>query len=963
MRDEQDFLRKIEDVAGALRQARERGDSASILMGAGVSVSAGIPLAQGFVEAVKRDDPAAYARALEKTYPHVMAALDVGPRHDLIARYVERARLNWAHVLLGVLVQRGYIGRILTTNFDNLALRCTGLYGVYPAVYDVTALAKFDASLIRDPAILFLHGQHRGFVQLHARDDVTSNARRLQPIFADATVRRPWIVLGYSGDNDPVFECLSRVKVFPYGLYWIGYRESPPGAAVTSKLLGKKRQAFHVAGYDADTFMIALFRALELELPSLLKDPFTHTLEVLDQFAPFPTDLGGEDFTVPARSLCQNARRVLIDGGIPEPRRDADVELARLVMQGHLFRGDYDAVIAHGGEQVPPPLHRLVAIALGVRADSAHERVRKAVHELQDPLPCLTAALADLDRAITLAPDLAELHCERGAVRWTAFEAFTGEAAEDLAARARVDLEHALRLEPDLLAALYNAAYGEALVAQRQTGEACTAGLERAREGFRKALERDPDHVPSLVNAARVLFALASAGEPASAAEAAALLQRAEQIEPRNYELRLTALSHSLREGIAEWSVFQAELPVLVERAESMCATNPSDVRGRFLLGLLQAFDASLSETPEARAQFDAGWRAYTETRDAPQWARLAGGLRFDVLRQAMACVLSMEACNRGEEAGAAYYQLADEEFAAAAMLPGNAAATLQQWGPMLTLRADATEGRLRLQLLDRADEKFAAALAAAPDDPEALLEWSAAKVARIEANDGAAAASYAAALDLLRRAEAIEPGASIHVGWAKACEAYAETFVDDPGRKITILREASDRYERALAEASDNGEYWFDWAGCAHELAESFIEVGAPDEVRRYYRTALNACARAAELEVHADILGTQTMLLGSMAEFEETWGDLGAAAMLRQQAEALVEAALRREPTNRDLLEYALEIYDENKNAVAFAALVRKLARLDPPFPRSALTADDYELLEDPSPEIREALARLAP
>ena len=199
-------------MASALRQARERGGSASILMGAGMSVSAGIPLANGFVEVVRSRDPAAYARAVEKTYPQVLGALEVGPRHDIIAEHVERARLNWAHILLGVLVQRGYIGRILTTNFDNLSLRCTGLYGVYPAVYDVTALTKFDASLIRDPAILFLHGQHRGFVQLHARADVTRNAKVLRPIFADATVRRPWLVLGYSGDNDPVFECLSRVK-------------------------------------------------------------------------------------------------------------------------------------------------------------------------------------------------------------------------------------------------------------------------------------------------------------------------------------------------------------------------------------------------------------------------------------------------------------------------------------------------------------------------------------------------------------------------------------------------------------------------------------------------------------------------------------------------------------------------------------------------------------------------------
>jgi|JI10StandDraft_1071094.scaffolds.fasta_scaffold14673_2 tetratricopeptide (TPR) repeat protein len=958
---DEDIIRKVEDVASALRQARQRGDSASILMGAGMSVSAGVPLAQGFVEAVRSRDPAAYARAVEKTYPHVMGALEVGPRHDIIAEHVERARLNWAHILLGVLVQCGYIGRILTTNFDNLSLRCTGLYGVYPAVYDVTALAKFDASLIRDPAILFLHGQHRGFVQLHARADVTRNAKVLRPIFADATVRRPWLVLGYSGDNDPVFECLSRVKTFPYGLYWVGYREAPPSAAVADKLLGRTRQAFHVPGYDADTFMIALFRALELELPPLLKDPFTHSLDVLDQFAPFPTDHGGEDFTAPARSLCRNARRVLIEGGIPEPRSDVEVKLARLVMQGHLFRGEYDAVIAAGGEEVPAELRRLVAIALGVRAEGAHAQLRKVVHQFHDPTPLLTAALADLDRAIALAPGLAELHCDRGAVRWTALEAFTGETAEQLVALARADVAEALRRQPDLVVALYNEAYGEALVAQRADGEVRVDGLERALQGFRRILERDPEHVPSLVNTARVLFMLGPAGQPTGVAEGEALLGRAEQIDPRNHELRVLGLSHALSTFAEDWSELETRLPAFVARAETLLASDPDDVRGHFMFGLLQTIHAAFGDEPEARGRFDAGWGAYVAAREAPQWSRLARHIAVDELDTMMASLLSMEAGNRGEQAGADHYRRAEEILAAAALRPGQAAAALQQWGEMLSTRAKDAEDPLRTQLLDRADEKFAASLAEDPTDPETMLEWVAAKVVRIKANHETAADSHVAAIALLHRAEAVVPGATIHFAWAGVCEAFAETLTEALPRRIELLQEATARHERGLAEVDGESERWFDWAVCANGLAECFVEAGRAEEARCYYSTALSALDRGGEIEDIPGLMGQRADLLIEMAEFEEEQGDSGAANVYKQQAERTVEAALRREPEDRDILEFALDVYDQTGNAAAFAAHIRRLAGVEPPFRRSELTADDYELLERPTREIKEALALL--
>ena len=60
----------VEEVAYELQRRRERdGVRCALLIGAGCSYQAGIPLAQGFVDRIARDWPREYARAAAKTYP------------------------------------------------------------------------------------------------------------------------------------------------------------------------------------------------------------------------------------------------------------------------------------------------------------------------------------------------------------------------------------------------------------------------------------------------------------------------------------------------------------------------------------------------------------------------------------------------------------------------------------------------------------------------------------------------------------------------------------------------------------------------------------------------------------------------------------------------------------------------------------------------------------------------------
>lgn len=131
---------ELADIVEAIENAAD-GRKCGLLIGAGCSVSSGIPLADGFVKRIEQDFRASYRKAEKKDYPHCMAKLRPGNRRDLVEKYIDKAKINWAHMCIAQLVKKGYVDRILTTNFDPLAVKACAMLNVYPAVYDFAAIS------------------------------------------------------------------------------------------------------------------------------------------------------------------------------------------------------------------------------------------------------------------------------------------------------------------------------------------------------------------------------------------------------------------------------------------------------------------------------------------------------------------------------------------------------------------------------------------------------------------------------------------------------------------------------------------------------------------------------------------------------------------------------------------------------------------------------------------------------
>lgn len=255
----------VGQIADFLKNETELNTSVCILVGAGVSVSAGIPDAKGIMQDIQAKYPRTVGGAAFKSYSECMSLLTDGVRRQLIRNYMDRARLSKSVSAIARLVKGGYIDRILTTNFDPLLERALSLYGCEPKVHDFALSQIFVPGEAGGLRLFYLHGRADGFLLLNTEDEIKTLSDRLGGLFSDSSIRRAWIVVGYSGDDKPVFDALRKQASYDFGLYWVGYRRRDPSRHVREHLLQKKN-AYFVRAEDADSFFMELLDTLELGL-------------------------------------------------------------------------------------------------------------------------------------------------------------------------------------------------------------------------------------------------------------------------------------------------------------------------------------------------------------------------------------------------------------------------------------------------------------------------------------------------------------------------------------------------------------------------------------------------------------------------------------------------------------------------------------------------------------------------
>ncbi len=472
---------KITELAGHIRAAGK----ASFVIGAGASISAGIPSAAGLIKRIEAEFPHIYKGLSEtdrQSYGRAMSKLFPRDRERLIVPLLQKARMNWGHIALAALLRGQHVERVLTFNFDLLLERAASMLGVHLPVYDFGTSATGEVNRLVSPSIIHLHGQSHGMVLLNSDEETRAHAEILRPVLRDTLRNHLTIVIGYSGEADAAFRIFCEDYNSYTRLIWLG-RASSPSAHIRDLLATTKAE--YIGECDFDRVMIELAKELGDWPPLILKNPMDHVLEVLEPTAEFPVgDAGDEDFLPAIRDRLKDFSSRWESDATPNSRA-------------------FDAGLGIGGDGTP---------IIQANADTFSDDAKRALawaligagNELDQEARSLTGAAARAKfadagakyaEALRFKPDMHEAMNNLGNALLGEARTLTGAAAQAKFAEAGAKYAEALRIMPDKYDALFN--WGNALAneAGTMTGLAAQAKLAESAAKYAEALRIKPgDH-------------------------------------------------------------------------------------------------------------------------------------------------------------------------------------------------------------------------------------------------------------------------------------------------------------------------------------------------------------------------------------------------------------------------------------------------------------------------------------
>ena len=532
----------VKIIAEQLRWAKDKGYSTAVLLGAGMSVSAGIPAANGVIKEIEKEFPKLCAKCSDETYSAYMKLLPPAHRKHLIGNFIDNAKINLAHLYLGALVKEGYVDRILTTNFDPLVARSLALYNIYPAIYDIAASQSFIAEDVAQLSLFYLHGQRDGFVLLNTKEEVNKHSEKLGDVFEDANRGRCWLVIGYSGDNDPVFNRLAEISEFRHNLYWIGYKDNEPDKHILENILQPKDKCGKfVNGYDADSFFLELAKELELPEPQIISKPFSHLKEAISTIAEYQIEDKLADMTKETRMWVDTAIEGFEEGkgfehiaGASKKEIDED-ELIRKTRDIwiHARFNEIDDFIENVKSTNVPEAKQNIANALNHWGCYLGELARTKEGEEADKR--FEKAFENYENALEIKPNMYDVLNNWGIYLGEFARTKEGAEADKRFEKAFEKFENALEINPDMHEALNSWGNGLGELAKRKEGAEADKLFEKAFEKYENALEIKPDKHEALYGWGYYLGELAKRKEGEEAdklfEKALEVLMKAEKIK------------------------------------------------------------------------------------------------------------------------------------------------------------------------------------------------------------------------------------------------------------------------------------------------------------------------------------------------------------------------------------------------------------------------------------------------
>jgi tetratricopeptide (TPR) repeat protein len=186
-------------------------------------------------------------------------------------------RLNWANVCLGELVIKGYIHTVLTTNFDMLAVQGIIRTGILPVIADgIESLNRVSAQPNR-PQVVHLHGSMHTYNPRNTRVAVIETGKDptlrsvLYNVLQNCDV---FVVVGYAGGEEGVMDllCEAAARMKSLVIYWVLYESEHARLSTGARrLMAIGENKFVLMGYDADILFRDIMKGLGIGQPDWMK--------------------------------------------------------------------------------------------------------------------------------------------------------------------------------------------------------------------------------------------------------------------------------------------------------------------------------------------------------------------------------------------------------------------------------------------------------------------------------------------------------------------------------------------------------------------------------------------------------------------------------------------------------------------------------------------------------------------
>jgi Tfp pilus assembly protein PilF len=486
----------VEALALAMQNAKDAGKPFAVLMGAGCSYKAGIPLADGLLLLLNESHNGARLRSklecktlVGQDYGAVMGKMPIAERKTFFDPILKKAGVNWGHIALAGLMKADFVGRVLTFNFDAILARACGINGLYPAVYDFGVAPSKNLAHLVMPSIIHLHGQGHGAVMKNSADETEKHATEIMPLLKSTLDDFGLLVIGYSGDSDKVFPKLVESYNNQQQLWWCEHKDIDQSGRVKALLDKSQDSAEYLRGVDFDGFMIDLAQELKCFPPILFTDPAQHLLDDIAPILPPPEDLQS------AKGLLEDLKEKLSKWRVDPESIESRLRL--LVLQGQ-----YKAAISLKNRANTAASKDQIAWAYIMQGNNISDDAK-----LKQDEKLFIASFAKYEAALGIKPDSHEALYNWGNALANLARAKGND--ETLWREAITKYEAALAIKPDSHEALNNWGLALANLARAKGNDETL--LHGAIAKYEAALQIKPDSHEALHNWGAALANLARA--------------------------------------------------------------------------------------------------------------------------------------------------------------------------------------------------------------------------------------------------------------------------------------------------------------------------------------------------------------------------------------------------------------------------------------------------------------------